>query len=530
MLDWRDKGGLGFAVITVGDSRLDQASADPVEGLPEQGGRLRNETVMPDGPPVAILGVPLDRVTTAETVALIEQMIAARRPHYMVTANVDFLVQAVHDVELRRILFDAHVVLCDGTPLLWASRWLGHPLPERVAGSDLVPLLVQTAAEQGYRIFFLGGQPDAARQAVAKLRARYPALQIAGQYSPPYRELLELDHQEIRRRIRAAKPDLLFICFGCPKQEKWIAMHYQSLRVPVSIGVGGTIDFLAERLARAPLWMQRTGTEWIFRLAQEPRRLTGRYLRDCWYFANLLGAQWFRMRFRRRRGTKGSGPAQPVRQRDGWLELHCPDWLDAASVSADAPFWERALAGKEHVLLNMRRVQFIDSTGAGLLVRLRKRAALNDRRVVLVAPSPAVRRALETMKLWPFFNHAPDVPEAIATLTVQAPPAVPERDPFAPVPALVWRGEVTAAVGEAVWQATETFLRLHRGEETEIAINLRDVTFIDSTGAGLMIRAKKQAAAEGMKLRFLSLQPDVLNVIKLARLQGYLLDASGHSR
>src|SRR5436190_11529860 len=137
-------------------------------------------------PPIAILGVPFDNVTTAETIDLIQRMVSSRQPHYLVTANVDFLVQAQEDVELRRILFDAHLVLCDGTPLVWASRVLGNPLPERVAGADLVPLLMRVAEEKGFRIFFLGATPESAAQAVENLMARHPRLVIAGHYSPPF--------------------------------------------------------------------------------------------------------------------------------------------------------------------------------------------------------------------------------------------------------------------------------------------------------------------------------------------------------
>src|SRR5437879_1981103 len=110
--------------------------------------------------PIAILGVPFDHVTINDAIARIDAMVAARRPHYVVTANVDFLVQARRDVELRRILLEAHLALCDGTPLVWASRLLGNPLPERVAGSDLVPLLIELGAEKNYRVFLLGGSPE----------------------------------------------------------------------------------------------------------------------------------------------------------------------------------------------------------------------------------------------------------------------------------------------------------------------------------------------------------------------------------
>src|ERR1051325_10970883 len=228
-------------------------------------------------PPIAILGVPFDNVTTTETIQAIERMVASREPHYLVTANVDFLVQAQEDLELRRILFDAHLVLCDGTPLVWASRLLGNPLIERVAGADLVPLLIRVAAEKGYRIFFLGATEESAARAVENLKKLHPNLNIAGHYSPPFNKLLEMDHDEISRRILQAKPNFLFVSFGCPKQEKWIAMHYRSLGVPVSAGVGATIDFLAGMVKRAPVWMQRFGLEWVYRLAQEPPRLLNRY-------------------------------------------------------------------------------------------------------------------------------------------------------------------------------------------------------------------------------------------------------------
>src|ERR1041384_2790042 len=153
--------------------------------------------------PVAILGVPFDSVTTAETLEIIARMIDSGEPHYIATANVDFLVQAAKDVELRRILFDAHLVLCDGAPLLWASKLLGNRLPERVAGSDVVPLLMKEAAEKGYRVYFLGAEPAVAAKAVEILRAQYPTLKIVGHHSPPFNPLVEMDHDERveRRRV-----------------------------------------------------------------------------------------------------------------------------------------------------------------------------------------------------------------------------------------------------------------------------------------------------------------------------------------
>ena len=243
-----------------------------------------------EGPPIAMLGVAFDNVSLSGALGRIQAMIAARVPSYIVTANVDFLVQARRNAELRRVLLDAHLVLCDGMPLVWASRWLGNPLPERVAGADLAPQLIRVAAEHNYRLFFLGATPEANARAIANVRAQFPNANIAGHFSPPFRPLPEMDNGAIRRRILAAQPDILFVALGCPKAEIWMARHHQSLGVPVMIGVGATMDFLAGDVKRAPLWMQRAGAEWVFRLFQEPRRLFRRYAANLWSFIPAMAA------------------------------------------------------------------------------------------------------------------------------------------------------------------------------------------------------------------------------------------------
>src|SRR5712691_1983654 len=166
----------------------------------------RDKIDLPATPPgqnlagIALLGVPFAPFTLSQTLAEIETMIASGRPHYVVTANVDFLVQARKDAELRRILVQADLCVCDGMPLVWASRWLGNPLPERVAGADLVPELLEIAAAKNYRLFFLGGKPEVAEKAVANLQRRFPQLMIAGQFSPPFGPLHEMPNEEIVRR------------------------------------------------------------------------------------------------------------------------------------------------------------------------------------------------------------------------------------------------------------------------------------------------------------------------------------------
>ncbi len=250
---------------------------------------------------MAILGIPFHTMTLAGAVDRIEAMVADGGVHYVVTPNVDFLVKAQRDTELRRILVRADLVLCDGKPIVWASHLLGGALPARVSGSDLIPSLIQSAARLGWRIFLLGGSPEVAAAAARRIAETHPSLPPVAFYSPPFRPLSEMNDAEIIEKVRAARPDVMLVCFGCPKQEKWMSRNRDALGVPVMIGAGATIDFLADKVARAPVWMQRSGTEWLFRLLQEPRRLAWRYADDLLhFFPAVLRQRW-------RQGPPGAG-------------------------------------------------------------------------------------------------------------------------------------------------------------------------------------------------------------------------------
>jgi len=232
---------------------------------------------------------------------------------------------------------------------------------------------------------------------------------IAGHYSPPFRPLCEMDHEEIARRIRAVRPDLLFVAFGCPKAEKWIAMNYQALGVPVTIGVGGTIDFLAGRLKRAPIWLQRSGLEWCFRLGQEPRRLFKRYATDLWRFGWGMAEQCGRMSVCFRRTRTGADCAL-TNSTATWQRIHAPEIFDAKAIRGDTDLWQSA--NDRHWLFDMTDVRFVDSTGIGLLLRLRKRLRATGRCLVLLSPSPAVQRTLKWMRVWGAFLKADNAIEA----------------------------------------------------------------------------------------------------------------------
>jgi N-acetylglucosaminyldiphosphoundecaprenol N-acetyl-beta-D-mannosaminyltransferase len=486
------------------------------------------------------LGVPFDNLTKREALEQIEQMVASRQPHYLVTPNVDFLVQARKDIELRRILFEAHLVLCDGTPLVWASRLLGNPLPERVAGADIVPLLIEVAQKRCYRLFLLGATPDACSCAVIRLMKKHPELLIAGHYSPDFHPLLEMDHEEIKRRILEAKPDVLLVSFGCPKQEKWIAMHYRSLGVPVIAGVGATIDFLAGQVKRAPVWMGRMGLEWVFRLVQEPRRLFRRYLTDLWVFGGSILLQWWQLKLRaygrrsygalRAEGLAGgTGAKDPSAREPDWQHIRLPERLDFAAVSGGEIELDKLVDVNRHCVLDIRGVTFIDSTGVGFLIRLQKTIRAAGCELVLLNPSANVQRALALMRLQDFFLCARNIESAqeiIAAGSGEESTGVTRRSDASQT-VLAWHGEITATNAEAIWQRTREHLAMLSSKEAA-TIDLAAVRFMDSTGLGLMVRIRKLSSQNKQAVHFINFQPAVRNVLRLARLEEFLLN-SGES-
>ena len=494
-------------------------AAAPPERAPGKAAPLR---VLPV--PITLLGIPFDLVTTADTLRLFGQMIDSRRPHYAATANVDFCVQALGDMELRRILAHADLVVCDGQPLVWASRFLGNPIPERVAGSDIVPQLLAEAEQRGWRVFFLGGTTESVARAADNARAKHPWLQLVGSYSPPFEHLIEMDHADIARRVREARPDILLVAFGCPKQEKWIGMHFRDAGVPVSIGVGATIDFIAGSVKRAPSWMRRTGLEWVFRLLQEPRRLFRRYALGLRVFGFGMLRQWWVLGgFRHQTHLPNTVSADPF-TREGVEVVRFAERLDAPTVKAQSALWSRIALAKSHLALDVSRILVIDSTGLGLLMRLHSQLTKTNRQLVLIAPSPALRRGLDLMAFSEFFSVASDLPAACALIKeriVEENVVTPEGPATSEGP-LVWQGEINAATAEEVLRVTRLRLDRSQGSRAPLNINLAGVRFLDSSGVGLMVRLRKEASACGIPLRFTNPSPAVQNVLRVLRMERLL--------
>jgi len=240
---------------------------------------------------VRLFGVPVDRLNARQAVERIERWIASGRNYVVATPDTTALFQAQFDPTWRACYERADVVTADGTGVVWASRWLGSPLPERVTGIDLMQRLCQQAAQRGQRVFLLGARPGVVERAARHLRRSYAGLNVVGTHHGYFGN----GERALVERIHSLRPDLLFVGLGVPYQERWLLEHRRALGAKVAMGVGGSFDVLAGCLPRAPRWVQRAGVEWLYRLCLEPRRL-GRALLIPQFMCAVLGLKlwlWF---------------------------------------------------------------------------------------------------------------------------------------------------------------------------------------------------------------------------------------------
>ena len=230
---------------------------------------------------VPFMNTQIDNYTMEEAIDAIDRLICQDKNGYVVTPNIDHIVKLESDQLLQKVYADADIILTDGKPMIWMSRLYGTPIKEKVSGSDLFPNLCRLAAGKGYRVFLLGAAEGVAAKAALNLQNKFPGLIIAGTYSPPFGfEKDEKELQNILRIVTEAKPHILIVGLGCPKQEKFIYNYKDELNVPVSLGLGASIDFEAGILKRAPKWMADHGFEWFYRIVQDPKRMAKRYFVD----------------------------------------------------------------------------------------------------------------------------------------------------------------------------------------------------------------------------------------------------------
>jgi N-acetylglucosaminyldiphosphoundecaprenol N-acetyl-beta-D-mannosaminyltransferase len=235
---------------------------------------------------ITLMGCQVDNLSMEETLGRIEGFIQSGLPHQHVVVNVDKLVKASRDPELRRIINECALINADGMPVVWASRLLGKPLKERVAGVDLFEALMRRAGEKGWRVFLLGAREEVVTKVAETYQRKYPKLVLAGYRNGYWKG--EAEEAMVAEQVRASRADLLFVAISSPKKEQFLGRYQAEMKIPFAMGVGGTFDVAIGRVKRAPVWMQNWGLEWFYRFLQEPRRMFRRYFIDDMAFIWLF--------------------------------------------------------------------------------------------------------------------------------------------------------------------------------------------------------------------------------------------------
>jgi N-acetylglucosaminyldiphosphoundecaprenol N-acetyl-beta-D-mannosaminyltransferase len=262
---------------------------------------------------VDVLGVEISAIDMATAVRTIETWIDRRERHYVCVTGVHGVMESRRDDELRAIHNRSGLTTPDGMPMVWAGRWAGARHMSRVYGPDLMAELCARSVEHGWRHFFYGSREHVLVALAARLATQNPGLVIAGSEAPPFRPLTDEEDVAAIARITAARPDIVWVGLSTPKQERWMAEHVERLDAAVLIGVGAAFDLVAGTLRQAPRWMQRSGLEWAFRLAVEPRRLWRRYLRNNPQFVAAVVARRPRLVVRTLDGAPTASPPRSAR-------------------------------------------------------------------------------------------------------------------------------------------------------------------------------------------------------------------------
>ena len=465
---------------------------------------------------IVMLGTPFHDVTMDETLERIDLIIKRRVPSYVITADLDFATRASSDVELQRILIEAELVLCDSTRLVWTSRLTGHPLRECVSGPELVQGLVERSATEGWRIFLLGDDPDSVDAAGKNLMSRYPGLIVADTLALPSAPLHEFDHAGIAKKIGEAKPDILLVAFGCPKQEQWIHSHYREIGVPCTIGVGITFALLAGKAQRSPHEVERLEPEWIYRVLWEPGRAIARYSKEI----RFLIAQVMQ----ERKAIHGNPPesdddAAPAGSADNVEILFWKGTMLAGTLGQlTAPTYSKPF------IIDMSMVSIIDSSGLGYVLRTLRRAWAIGTTGCLAAPSEKVLSVFEMTRLdrvLPVAKNMGNAHEMIkreqAGAFLRPVVSAEEASMLLMLPQRIINDNAQSCATSAVTEWEK------RPKLRVLRLDLASTSFIDSSGLGFLIRCQRMVADRpNARMELLHVPENVHNVLKVSKLDKLL--------
>jgi N-acetylglucosaminyldiphosphoundecaprenol N-acetyl-beta-D-mannosaminyltransferase len=477
--------------------------------------------------PLTIFGVPFYNVNFDEAVEWVVDRVRSGRPANIVTANLDFVTKAWSDPELQRVLIDADLVIADGFPIVKLSPFFGPRLKSRVTGSDLVPKLAERAEQEGFSVFGLGSADNVAKQALEVLKVRHPELKVAGTYSPPFEPLLEMDHRDILCRLERAKPDILFVALGVPKQDKFISMHVRGWNVPVSIGVGGSLDFITGKQKRAPALLQNLYLEWFWRLCGNPRRLFSRYLASVRFLVSASRQMWMIHRMPDKPDEFQSlDDAAKIRLKASGAVVEGFQKLDSEEVART--FVETLEAVASHnIILDIHQVPWLDSLELGALLEVNKRCRAKGKRLILYAPRPKVRRLLETCRLTNYFDTASSEERLMSILEK----LTEHRDGGTAYEegllTLDLPMELTAATLPD-FEKEADFIHHELKEQgilKTVSVDAAQLDFIDSAGLGFLIALKKVTQDEGVSMSISNLPTRPRRTFEIARVDKVLLHA-----
>lgn len=480
-----------------------------------------------DPPPLVLLGIPFHNLTFAEAVEWVLNRIETGQPGYIATANLDFLQRAWKDPELQRILIEASLVIADGMPIVKMSRYLGPKLKERVTGSDLTPMLAEAASENACSIFALGAAPGVADQAMHKLKERYPGFQIAGTYSPEKAEVIEMDNSPILTELKASRPDILLVAFGAPKQEKWINMHFRDWDIPVAMGIGGTLDFLAGTQSRAPSFFQCIGLEWCWRMLANPKRLVKRYAGNLFFFISAVG-KLLQIKFLRSKAlsnpVSAEDPALQNLERYSARFFTFPSHNDEKSRNTVLNTFKDSLGEKQHIIADMKSFKWLNSLELGTLLTIANECRRKKKTLFLINTVPRVEALLKLYRLTDYLKVAISADALI--------------DELESIQNLQTRGEISLENGgmltitlpyeftAANKDEIKREFHNHWQQETypnRLVVDASQTDFIDSAGVGFLAAAKKKCEQNGIPMRCTGFHGKALRTLRIFKVEKILL-------
>lgn len=497
-------------------------------------------------PGVMIFSIPVDNETLNSAVnrilLLIKDYQLDKTPKLVVTINVDFLINSLSWVlrgsarhpELLDILRNADLVTADGMPIVWLSRLLNAPLQERVTGADLVPALARAAASNGHSLFFLGGKGKVGQTAADILKAKYPKLKIAGVYSPFVQTqgeqmlISEQQDDEIIKQINQTNPDILLVGFGNPKQELWFNRNRNKIKAAVTIGIGGTYEFIAGSVNRAPVWVQKMGIEWIYRIGQEPGRLWKRYVIGIMKLTALtipllllqqLQNIYFLLRRKRQNSIavyadyKGSVVTIHLSRTMNWM---CLNKIRETYVQLIKHFHRKTY---NKIIFDFEAVEFIDFNALSIFIRLLKQLKQEqiDSSIVNVVNHNVIS-LLKASHVWDLFNEKI---ESAKTMTINHSVShdelivINQQSECLTIASLTGRLDAAYMASRNIDEIISLFGIHH------CILDLSKLNFLDSTGLRFFFYLQRHLKQMGKKLILLKAIERVRQLFEITDLADY---------